>query len=142
MTHPTYSAFCMKNWRFSSEAKYARLRTCRSPFGILRLPMLDASVRVPFWGFGLGLSPQMSATLPWPDGRSAHFSAVGLVKDQSFVCRNTEIILKTTPKNQAQFANDYCSDAADERRGGFSRPGERRKKRRMRPDFDASAFRP
>jgi len=41
-----------------------------------------------------------------------------------------------------QFANDYCSGAADERRGGFSRPGERRKKRRMRPDFDASAFRP
>ena len=27
-------------------------------------------------------------------------------------------------------------------RGGFSRPVERRKKRRMRPDFDASAFRP
>ena len=27
-------------------------------------------------------------------------------------------------------------------RGGFSRPVERRKKRRMRPDFDASAFHP
>ena len=46
----------------------------------------------------------------------------------------------STPTKQRQQA--YDNKNLSEGRGGFSRPVERRKKRRMRPDFDASAFHP